>query len=270
MVDTVDRPFVIAGETLRSRLILGTGKYPSLAMMQAAHRAAEIDMVTVAVRRLDLSQPKAASVLDAIDRTHIRLLPNTALCYTADDAVRTARLGREAGLSNWVKLEVLGDPKTLLPDAVETLAAARVLVKEGFVVLVYTSDDPVLARRLEDAGVAAIMPAGSPIGSGLGILNPINIRLILESVRLPVIVDAGVGAPSDVCLAMELGVDGILLNTAVAEARSPELMGRGMKDAVAAGRAGYLAGRIAKKLYGSASSPIDGHFVAPRADTRPV
>lgn len=259
---------VIAEKPLASRLILGTGKYRSLPEMRAAHEAAGVDMVTVAIRRVDLSGRSGPSILDFIDRSKVALLPNTAGCYTALDAVRTARLGREAGLSDWVKLEVLGDQKTLLPDAVETLAAARTLVAEGFVVLVYTSDDPILAKRLEDAGVAAVMPAGSPIGSGLGIQNPLNIRLIREAISLPVIVDAGVGTASDVCIAMELGVDGVLLNTAVAEAEDSLRMARAMAEACRAGRDAFLAGRMQKRAYASASSPIEGHFVAP--PRRPV
>lgn len=251
----------IHGRSFRSRLILGTGKYPALEVMKEAHEAAGVDLVTVAVRRVDLSGKSGPTVLDFIDRRKIALLPNTAGCFTADDAVRTARLGREAGLSEWVKLEVLGDEKTLLPDAVETLAAAKTLVAEGFVVLVYTSDDPILARRLADLGVAAVMPAGSPIGSGLGVLNPVNLRLILESVKVPVIVDAGVGTASDVCAAMELGIDGVLLNTAVALAKEPVTMALAMAEACRAGRRAALAGRIPKRLYGSASSPIEGHFI---------
>jgi thiazole synthase len=255
--------FQIAGRTFSSRLILGTGKYPDLDTMKAAHEASGCEMVTVAVRRVDLSGATGPTVLDAIDRNRIVLLPNTAGCYTADDAVRTARLGREAGLSDWVKLEVLGDEKTLLPDPVQTLEASRTLVKEGFQVLVYTSDDPILARHLEAAGVAAVMPAGSPIGSGQGVLNPGNIRMILDAVTVPVIVDAGVGTASDVAVAMELGIAGVLLNTAVACAREPIRMARAMALACEAGREAYLAGRIPRKLYGSASSPLDGHFAAP-------
>jgi len=255
--------FQIAGRTMRSRLVLGTGKYPDLQIMKAAHEASDCDMVTVAVRRVDLSGESGPTVLDYIDRGRIQLLPNTAGCFTAEDAVRTARLGREAGLSDWVKLEVLGDERTLLPDGVATLEAARTLVSEGFVVLVYTSDDPVLARQLEDAGVAAVMPAGSPIGSGQGVLNPWNIRLVLEAVSVPVVVDAGVGTASDVTLAMELGVDGVLLNTAVACASDPVGMARAMRDACSAGRYAFLSGRIPRRLYGSASSPLEGHIAEP-------
>lgn len=244
--------------TFRSRLFVGSGKYRSFAEMAAAHAASGTQCVTVAVRRANLGAAKGESVLDHIDRSRITLLPNTAGCYTAEEAVRTAHLSREAGLSNLVKLEVLGDERTLLPDPVATLEAARTLVKEGFVVLVYTSDDPILARRLEDAGVAAVMPAGSPIGSGQGILNPQNIRLVVERARVPVIVDAGVGTASDVAIAMELGVDGVLLNTAIAGARDPVAMARSMALACEAGRLAFRAGRIPRKTYGSASSPTEG------------
>ena len=243
-----------------SRLVLGTGKYPTLELMQAAHEASGCEMVTVAVRRIDLSGASGATVLDHIDRDRIALLPNTAGCYTADDAVRTARLGREAGLSEWVKLEVIGDRKTLLPDVIETVRAAETLVKEGFVVLPYTTDDPVSAKRLEDVGCAAVMPAGSPIGSGQGVLNPLAISLVKAAVTVPVIVDAGVGTASDVTIAMELGVDGILLNSAVALARDPVAMARAMKAACFAGREAFLAGRIERKPYASASSPEAGRI----------
>jgi thiazole synthase len=253
----------IADRTFSSRLVLGTGKYEDLETMRAAHAASACEMVTVAVRRVDLTGASGPTVLDFIDRDAIALLPNTAGCYTVDDAVRTARLGREAGLSDWVKLEVLGDETTLLPDPIATLEAAAQLVDEEFTVLVYTSDDPILARRLEDAGVAAVMPAGSPIGSGRGVLNPGNIRMILDSVKVPVIVDAGVGTASDVTLAMELGIDGVLLNTAIACSGDAVRMASAMRDACRAGRDAFLAGRIPKKLYGSASSPVDGHFAEP-------
>lgn len=260
-----DEALIIAGRRFASRLMLGTGKYPDHATMQAAHEASGVDMVTVAVRRVDLTGKSGPGILEHIDRQRIALLPNTAGCYTADDAVRTARLGREALGTEWVKLEVLGDERTLLPDVGPTLEAARTLVAEGFKVLVYTSDDPIAARRFAELGVSAVMPAGSPIGSGLGVLNAVNLRLILEAVSLPVILDAGVGTASDVTLAMELGVDGILLNTAVAQAREPVRMARAMAAACSAGRDAFLAGRIGKKLYGSASSPFEGHFAeAPR------
>jgi thiazole synthase len=246
---------------LRSRLIVGTGKYPSHAVMRAAHEASGADMVTVAVRRVNLGG-KGESLLDFIDRSKIRLLPNTAGCYTAEEAVRTAFLAREAGLSELVKLEVIGDEKTLMPDVAATLEAARLLVKEGFVVLPYVTDDVVLAKRLEDAGCAAVMPLAAPIGSGLGIRNPYNILLIKEAVKVPVIVDAGVGTASDAAVAMELGVDGVLMNTAIAGARDPARMARAMRLAVEAGREAWLAGRIPKKLYATASSPIEGLLAA--------
>lgn len=248
---------VIAGRTFRSRLIVGTGKYPSHPIMQACHEASGADMVTVAVRRVDISR-KTESLLDYIDTTRIFLLPNTAACYTAADAIRTAQLGREAGMSNWVKLEVIGDEQTLFPDNEGLLEATRALVKDGFVVLPYTNDDPVMCRKLADAGAAAVMPLGAPIGSGLGIQNPNNIRIIVEQARVPVIVDAGVGTASDAAIAMELGADGVLMNTAIAGATDPVAMARAMKLAVEAGRLAYLAGRIPKKMYASASSPLQG------------
>ncbi len=249
---------VIAGRTFRSRLVVGTGKYPSHAVMQAAHEASGTDMVTVAVRRVDLAARGEASMLHWIDRSQIFLLPNTAGCYTADDAVRTARLAQEAGLSNWIKLEVLGDERTLFPDNEALLVATRILVKEGFVVLPYTNDDPIVCRKLEDAGAAAVMPLGAPIGSGLGIQNPNNILIIKEHAGVPVIVDAGVGTASDATIAMELGVDGVLMNTAIAGATDPVKMAAAMKHAVEAGRLAFEAGRIAKKRYASASSPEAG------------
>jgi thiazole synthase len=248
---------VIAGRTFRSRLIVGTGKYPSPVIMRAAHEASGTDMVTVAVRRVDISR-KTESLLDYIDTAKIFLLPNTAACYTAADAIRTARLGREAGMSNWVKLEVIGDEQTLFPDNEGLLEATRVLVKEGFVVLPYTNDDPVMCRKLADAGAAAVMPLGAPIGSGLGIQNPNNIRIIREQATVPVIVDAGVGTASDAAVAMELGADGVLMNTAIAGAQDPVAMARAMKLAVEAGRRADLAGRIPKKSYATASSPLQG------------
>ncbi|MFE8599589.1 thiazole synthase [Archangium violaceum] len=253
-----DKPLVIAGVTFQSRLIVGTGKYPSHEVMKRCHEASGAEMVTVAVRRLDLAAKGEASLMSWIDRSRMRLLPNTALCYTADDAVRTCRLAEELGMSKWVKLEVLGDEKTLYPDVEETLKAARILVKEGFTVLPYTSDDPITARKLEDVGCAAVMPLAAPIGSGLGIRNPHNIRLIRETVKVPVIVDAGVGTASDAAIAMELGVDAVLMNTAIAGAKDPVRMARAMKLAIEAGREAFLSGRIPRKAYASASSPLEG------------
>ena len=249
---------VIAGREFKSRLIVGTGKYSSFAVMQRAHEASGADMVTVAVRRVNISDRTKESLLDYIDTNRIALLPNTAGCYTADDAVRTARLGREAGLSNWVKLEVIGDERTLFPDNEQLLVATRILVKEGFVVLPYTTDDPVVCRKLEDAGAAAVMPLGAPIGSGLGIQNVNNIRIIREFSRVPVILDAGVGTASDATIAMELGADGVLMNTAIAEAQDPIAMAEAMRLSVLAGRLAYRAGRMAKRPYASASSPLAG------------
>jgi len=249
---------VIAGRTFRSRLIVGTGKYPSHAVMAQAHEASGADMVTVAVRRVNIADRSTESLLDYIDTNRIFLLPNTAGCYTVDDAVRTAHLGREAGLSNWVKLEVIGDERTLFPDNEALIAATRILVKDGFVVLPYTNDDPIACRKLEDAGAAAVMPLGAPIGSGLGIQNINNIRIIREFSKVPVIVDAGVGTASDAALAMELGADGVLMNTAIAGARSPVQMAAAMKHAIIAGRLAYLSGRIPRKLYATASSPLEG------------
>src|SRR5215475_14240087 len=250
--------FVISGKTFQSRLIIGTGKYPSNAVMAKAHEASEADMVTVAVRRVNISDRSKESLLDYIDTSRMFILPNTAGCYTADEAVRTARLAREAGLSNWVKLEVIGDERTLFPDNEALVEATRTLVRDGFVVLPYTSDDPVVCRKLEDAGAAAVMPLGAPIGSGLGIQNVNNIRIIREFARVPLIVDAGVGTASDAALAMELGADGVLMNTAIAGAQDPVSMAEAMKLAVRSGRLAYLAGRIPRKLYANASSPVEG------------
>jgi thiazole synthase len=249
---------VIAGRTFSSRLIVGTGKYPSPAVMVQAHEASGADMITVAVRRVNISDRSKESLLDYIDTAKYFVLPNTAGCYSADEAIRTARLGREAGLSHWVKLEVIGDERTLFPDNEELLVATRALVKEGFVVLPYTNDDPIACRKLEDAGAAAVMPLGAPIGSGLGIQNVNNIRIIREFARVPVIVDAGVGTASDAALAMELGADGVLMNTAIAGAQEPVLMAEAMKLAVRAGRLAYRSGRIPRKSYATASSPVEG------------
>jgi thiazole synthase len=254
----------IAGRTFTSRLVVGTGKYASFEIMKAAHEAAATAMVTVAVRRVNLAATGEASLLHWIDTSRIFVLPNTAGCYTADDAIRTARLGREAGLSNWVKLEVIGDERTLFPDNEALLEATRVLVREGFVVLPYTNDDPIACRKLEDAGAAAVMPLGAPIGSGLGIQNPNNLLIIREQARVPVIIDAGVGTASDAAVAMELGADGVLMNTAIAGARDPVMMAGAMCHAVLAGRLAFLAGRIPKKRYASASSPAQG-LVTPGA-----
>jgi thiazole synthase len=254
----MDTPFSIAGHTFQSRLIVGTGKYSSFEVMKKCHDASGTEMVTVAVRRLDLSAKGEASLLHWIDAKKVKILPNTALCYTAEEAIRTCRLADELGMSKWVKLEVLGDEKTLFPDVEETVKAAKALVKEGFTVLPYTSDDVIVARKLEDAGCAAVMPLAAPIGSGLGIRNPHNIGLILETVKVPVIVDAGVGTASDAAIAMELGCDAILMNTAIAGARDPVRMAHAMRKAVEAGRDAFLAGRIPRKAYGSASSPLGG------------
>jgi len=250
-------PLVIADRTFTSRLVVGTGKYASFDVMKAAHEASGTEMVTVAVRRVDLSA-RSESLLAWIDTSRIFLLPNTAACYTAEDAIRTARLGREAGLSNWVKLEVIGDERTLFPDNEALIEATKVLVREGFVVLPYTSDDPIVCRKLEDAGAAAVMPLGAPIGSGLGIQNPNNLVIIKEQARVPVIVDAGVGTASDAAIAMELGADGVLMNTAIAGAADPVAMATAMRHAVMAGRLAWTAGRIPRKRYATASSPLEG------------
>jgi len=248
----------IGGREFRSRLMVGTGKYADFGQMSRAIEASGAEIVTVAVRRINISDRSKESLLDHLDLKKYTLLPNTAGCYSADDAVRTCRLAREAGLSDFVKLEVLGDEKTLFPDNEELLKAAAILVKEGFKVLPYTSDDPVMCKKLEDLGCAAVMPLGAPIGSGLGIRNPYNIRIILETVKVPVIVDAGVGTASDAAIAMELGCDGVLMNTAISGAADPVAMAEAMNMAVRAGRLAYLAGRIPRKLYATASSPLEG------------
>ena len=252
---------IIAGRKFNSRLMVGTGKYASFEQMVQALEISGAEIITVAVRRVNISDRNKESLLDYIDTKKYTLLPNTAGCYTADDAVRTCRLAREAGLSDFVKLEVLGDEKTLFPDNEELLKAAKILVAEGFTVLPYTSDDVIMCRKLEDIGCAAVMPLGAPIGSGLGIRNPYNIKIILESVKIPVIVDAGVGSASDAAIAMELGCDGVLMNTAIAGAQNPVAMAEAMKLAVIAGRLSYQAGRIPRKLYANASSPLDGMFL---------
>src|SRR6186713_2699374 len=239
-----DSPLEIAGRTFTSRLIIGTGKYPSHAVMARAHEASGADMVTVAVRRVNISDRSHESLLDYIDTDKIFILPNTAGCYTAEEAVRTARLGREAGLSNWVKLEVIGDERTLFPDNEALIEATRVLVNEGFIVLPYTNDDPIACRKLEDVGASAVMPLGAPIGSGLGIQNVNNMRIIREQSRVPIIVDAGVGTASDAAVAMELGADGVLMNSAIAGAQEPVAMAEAMKLAVRAGRLASQSGRI--------------------------
>jgi len=249
----------IAGRQVHSRLFVGTGKYRSHQEMARCHVASGAEVVTVAVRRVNLTDRSKESLLDHIDRSKLFILPNTAACYTADDAIRTARLAREVGLSNWIKLEVIGDEKTLFPDNEGLLEATRVLVKEGFVVLPYTNDDVVNARKLIDAGAAAVMPLAAPIGSGLGVQNPANLRIMREMItQVPMIVDAGVGTASDAAIAMELGADGVLLNTAIAAADDSVRMAEAMNLAVQAGRLAYLAGRMPKKLYASASSPIAG------------
>lgn len=253
-----DTPLIIAGRSFRSRLIVGTGKYPSHTVMAQAHAASGADMVTVAVRRVNLTDRSRESLLDYIDTERIFILPNTAACYTADEAIRTAHLAREAGLSHWIKLEVIGDERTLFPDTEALVHATRALVRDGFVVLPYTNDDPIVCRKLEDVGAAAVMPLGAPIGSGLGIQNVNNIRIIREFIQVPVIVDAGVGTASDATIAMELGADGVLMNTAIAGAQDPVAMAEAMKHAVVAGRLAYLAGRIPRKLYATASSPVEG------------
>jgi thiazole synthase len=249
---------VIAGREFTSRLMVGTGKYADFQQMVTAIEASGAEIITVAVRRVNILDRNKESLLDHIDIRKYTLLPNTAGCYSADEAIRTCRLAREAGLSDFVKLEVLGDEKTLFPDNEELLKAAKILIKDGFTVLPYTSDDPIVCKKLEDIGCAVVMPLGAPIGSGLGIRNPYNIRIILDTVKIPVIVDAGVGTASDAAIAMELGCHGVLMNTGIAGAKDPVAMAEAMKLAVRAGRLAFQAGRIPKKLYAAASSPIEG------------
>jgi thiazole synthase len=250
--------WTVAGRTFTSRLIVGTGKYKDFAQTKAAVEASGAQIVTVAVRRVNVSDRNAPILTDYLDPKTITYLPNTAGCFTADDAIRTLRLAREAGGWSLVKLEVLGEQKTLYPDVIETLHATQVLVKDGFDVMVYCADDPIMAKRLEDAGACAIMPLGAPIGSGLGLQNPVMIRLMIEAAKVPVLVDAGVGTASDATVAMELGCDGVLMNTAIAEARDPVRMALAMKLAVESGRHAYLAGRMARKRYADPSSPLAG------------
>lgn len=252
-----DDPLILGGRKFHSRLLVGTGKYRTLEEGREAIRRSGAEIVTVALRRVDLT-PGKPNVLDTIDRTRQTILPNTAGCYTAEEAIRTCRLARELGIADLVKLEVIGDQQTLFPDGAATLEAARVLVKDGFTVLPYCLDDPILARKLEDAGCAAVMPLAAPIGSGLGIRNPYNLRIILEQAKVPIIVDAGVGTASDAAVAMELGCAGVLMNTAIAGARDPLMMADAMRGAVIAGRRAFRAGRIPRKLYATASSPVDG------------
>jgi thiazole synthase len=259
-LQTATKPdtLVIAGTELRSRLFVGTGKYSDDATMVAALEASGCELVTVALRRLDLDNPKKKTILDVIDWRRFRILPNTAGCRTADEAIRIARLARSMGLSDWVKLEVIPDPRYLLPDPEETLKAARVLVAEGFQVLPYINADPVLARKLEELGTVTVMPLGSPIGSGQGLQTLEQIRIIINDAKVPVVVDAGIGAPSDAALAMELGADAVLVNTAIAMAGDPVMMAEAIRDGVQAGRKAFAAGRIARRAGASASSPTEG------------
>jgi thiazole synthase len=252
-----DDALVLGGRRFKSRLLVGTGKFETIEQGREAILRSGADIVTVALRRVDMT-PGKPNVLDTIDRKRHVILPNTAGCYTAEEAVRTCRLARELGMDEMVKLEVIGDQRTLFPDGAATLEAAKILVKEGFTVLPYCMDDPVLAIKLADVGCAAVMPLAAPIGSGLGIRNPYNLRIILEQAKVPIIVDAGVGTASDAAVALELGCDGVLMNTAIAGARDPLMMAEAMRDAVIAGRKAFRAGRIGKKLYATASSPLDG------------
>jgi thiazole synthase len=253
-----DTPLIIGNRTFSSRLIVGTGKYQDVAQTRAALEASGAEMVTVALRRVDLDNRGTGSMMELVMSGRWLILPNTAGCYTAEEAVRTLRLARELGIAEFVKLEVIGDPKTLYPDNEQTLEAAKLLVKEGFTVLPYTLDDPIVCKKLEDVGCAAVMPLAAPIGSGLGIRNPYNLRFIIEQAKVPVIVDAGVGTASDAAVAMELGSDGVLMNTAIAHARDPILMAHAMREAVSAGRKAFVAGRMPRRAYASASSPEAG------------
>ncbi len=253
-----DTPLKIGPYEIASRLIVGTGKYSSMEVMADAHAASGTTMITVAIARVNLDNRSEKNIFDFIDRKKYMILPNTAGAYTAEDAIRIARLARSAGFGDLVKLEVIGDKRTLMPDTVGLLEATRVLVKEGFVVMPYTNDDPVMARKLQDAGAACVMPLAAPIGSGRGIQNKLNLKFVFEAVSCPVIVDAGVGAPSDAAVCMELGADGLLMNTAIAEARNPVLMAEAMREAVSAGRKAFLAGRMPVRDYASASSPQEG------------
>jgi len=252
---------IIRGIEFKSRLWVGTGKYKDFEETKKAIEASGTDVVTVAVRRVNIFDKNSPNLLDYIDPKKYKILPNTAGCYTVEEALRYARLAREAGISDMVKLEVIGDQKTLFPDVCGLIKATEILAKEGFIVFPYTNDDPITAKRLEDAGAAAVMPLGAPIGSGLGIRNPYNIKIILETVKVPVIVDAGVGTASDAAIAMELGCDAVLINTGIAQAKDPVKMATAMKHAVIAGRLAYLAGRIPKKLYATASSPLEGMLI---------
>jgi thiazole synthase len=253
-----DDLLTIGKHTFRSRLFVGTGKYKSVEETRAALEASGAEVVTVALRRVNLSERGTGSLMELVMSKRWTILPNTAGCFTADDAVRTLRLARELGIAELVKLEVIGDPRTLYPDNEQTLEAAKILVKEGFTVLPYCIDDPIVCKKLEDLGCAAVMPLAAPIGSGLGIRNPYNLRIILEQAKVPVIVDAGVGTPSDAAVALELGCDGVLMNTAIAESGNPVLMAEAMREAVSAGRKAFRAGRMAKRLYANASSPASG------------
>ncbi|MFQ5850929.1 MAG: thiazole synthase [Candidatus Binatia bacterium] len=254
----MDDAFKLAGKTYRSRLIVGTGKYRDFSETRKAIEVSGAEIVTVAVRRVNITDPNKENLLDFVDPKKFTILPNTAGCYTADEAIRTCRLAREAGVGSMVKLEVIGDERTLFPDIPATLEAARVLIKEGFIVLPYINDDAIAAKKLQEMGCAAVMPLAAPIGSGLGIRNPYNIRIILDQATVPVVVDAGVGTASDASVAMEMGCDAVLMNTAIAGAKYPILMAEAMKQAVEAGRKAFLAGRIPKKLYATASSPLEG------------